>query len=619
MGQFYRQNRSFCPLEIRNQLKTISTMKKLFLFSGLIGMLFLWSCDKSTSINGEDNTSDSSTGADNEETVADSETNNATDHEEDSDYTWETSSEKYITLNGSSIDANVEGASASGSILTITEAGNYNISGNLTDGQIIVNAEDEDLVRLILSGVDITSSNSAPIYIKGAEKVIVVLTDDTSNTLTDGSSYVYDDEEDEEPNATLFSKTNLTLFGGGELTITGNFNDAINCKDGLIITSGTYNITAVDDGIRGKDYLIVNNGTLTVDAVDDGLKSDNDNDTEKGYINVLNGTISIEAGGDAITAETDILVQGGTFNIVTNGSTSSDSSTKGIKAGVNIIIEDGTFIIESNDDAIHSNETITISGGTFTIDADDDGIHADYDLTINDGDILIQSSYEGIESASGNITINGGEIDITSSDDGINVSAGGDSSGGGGNPGGGFRGSTSSTSSSYYLYINGGTTVVNATGDGIDSNGSVEITDGTVIVNGPTSSGNGALDYDASFYHNGGILIAVGSSGMFQTPSSSSDQKSVVVTFRSTQSAGTLLHLETGSGDQVFTFEPAKKYQAAVFSFPSFTSGTTFVLYKGGSISGEGEYGLYTSGTYSGGSEVSSFTVSNSITSITSN
>ncbi len=593
-------------------------MKKTVLLTALVAVLLNFGCEKSTSVNGEDNNSSSDTAADNEDTVADSDTNNAADHDEDSDYTWNASDELYITLNGSSISENVDGADAQGSTLSITDAGTYNITGTLTDGQIIVDAEDEDLVRIILNGVDITSSNSAPIYIKSAQKVLIVLNENTTNVLTDGSTYVYDDEEDEEPNATLFSKTNLSVFGEGTLTINGNFNDAINCKDGLIIASGTYNITAVDDGIRGKDYLIIKNGTINIESGGDGFKSDNDSDTEKGYINISNGEINITASGDAIAAETDILITGGSLDLTTQGSSYSDTSTKALKAGVNIIVEEGTFTIQSNDDAIHSNETITISGGTFDISAGDDGIHADYDLTINDGIITINKSYEGLESSNGNVTINGGEIDITSSDDGINVSAGGDSGGGGQMPGGGRQFSTTA-SSSYYLYINGGTIVVNATGDGLDSNGSIQVTGGTILVNGPTSSGNGALDYDVSYYHNGGFLIAVGSSGMLQTPSSASEQKSMVVTFRSSQSAGSLLHLETSSGEHIFTFEPAKTYQSAVFSFPELTSGSSFVLYKGGSIDGTGDHGLYTDGNYSGGSEVSSFTVSSNITSITAN
>ncbi|MDD5766836.1 MAG: carbohydrate-binding domain-containing protein, partial [Candidatus Marinimicrobia bacterium] len=349
---------------------------------------------------------------------------NCDDHEDSDDYSWNTSSVIPITLNGSSINVTGSGATVSGTKVTVTSTGNYSISGTLSDGQIIVNTEDEGTVRLILNGANITSSTSAPIHIISAKKVVLVLADTTQNYVTDASSYSSSTEEDA-PNATIFSMSDLTIFGNGILTVDANYNDGIASKDGLIIKSGTININSVDDGIRGKDYLIVKNGNITVKSGGDGLKSDNEDDSSKGYISIEAGTLNITSGGDAIAAETDVLISNGTISLTSGGGSGyavGTISTKGIKAIVNTIIDDGTITINSADDALHSNGCLVINGGTFSISSGDDGVHADSILGINGGDILIKKSYEGIESAA--IIITDGTIHVTSSDDGINAAGG---------------------------------------------------------------------------------------------------------------------------------------------------------------------------------------------------
>ena len=146
------------------------------------------------------------------------------------------------------------------------------------------------------------------------------------------------------------------------------------------------------------------------------------------------------------------------------------------------------------------------------------------------------------------------------SDDGLNVAGGNDGSGinrpGGG--GGGFN----PPDTNYYLYLNGGYIVVDAAGDGIDVNGSIEMTDGVVIVNGPTSSMNGALDYDGSFKITGGFLVAAGSSGMAQAPGNASTQNSLLLNFNSSRQAGSLVHIQSSAGKGILTFAPTKTYQS---------------------------------------------------------
>ena len=554
--------------------------------------------------------------SDNEGSIDEAEANNIGDHDDPSDYIWDISDVAGIHLNGSSVSENTSGASANGTILTITSAGNYSFSGALTNGQIIVNTEDEGIVRLILNGVDITCSSSAPVYVKRASRVIIVLNKGTENYLTDGNSYNYDDSEEGEPNAVIFSKSDLTVYGEGSLTVNGNFNDGISGKDGLVIASGKIAVVAKDDGIRGKDYLVVKDGDITVEAGGDGFKSDNDNDEGKGYIKVIDGNITITSEGDAITAQSDILIEGGIFNLETNGSAGNysqdNTSVKGIKAGVNIIIDKGVFTLNTSDDAIHSDETITINGGDFYIASGDDGIHSDYTLVFNGGNFEITKSYEGIESADGNIYFNSGNFNVVSSDDGINLAAGGDQMGG---PGQG-PGWNSSSSSECTLFIGGENMVINANGDGIDANGSVEMSGGELVINGPVSNGNGALDYYGSFKMEGGFLIAVGSSGMAEAPSTDSGQNSVKINFRSTEPAGTLVHLQSGEGEEIFTFKPEKKYQSVVFSSPKLKTGQSYDFYLGGSATGTPTNGLYSKGAYTPGTKYTSFTISGVVTNI---
>lgn len=329
----------------------------------------------------------------------------------------------------------------------------------------------------------------------------------------------------------------------------------------------------------------------------------------------MDGQFTIVTGEDAIKAETDLLITTATMDIVTAGgssySYSSSTSAKGLKSGVATVIEGGTYELNTYDDAIHSNGRIQIDNGTYSIASGDDGIHANTSITINAGTFDITKSYEGIESAT--LNLNGGNVYIESSDDGLNAAGGNDASSMG-RPG---QGSFSS-SGNYYIYINGGYYVIDADGDGIDANGSITMTDGTVLVNGPTSSGNGALDYDGTFKLNGGFLIAAGISGMAEAPSSSSSQYCIKATLQYTQSADNIFHIETSDGTSIVTFSPCKSYSSVVFSSPELAQGETYSIYLDGSSSGTSTDGLYSDGNYTKGSLFKSFTISQIITTVSS-
>lgn len=548
----------------------------------------------------------------------------------------------YIEL-GDSISINGEGAKVENNVVTITSAGTYSISGELKYGQIVVSASEEDKVQIQLNNANITSSNSAPIYVKSAKKVVIGLIEGTKNTITDGENYVFEDATTDEPNAAIFSKDDLTIIGTGSLVVNANYNNGITSKDDLKIEGGQITVNAVSDGLRGKDSITILDGKITIDAKEDGMKSSNTEDAEKGYIHIQGGTLNITAGQDGIQAETNAVISNGEINIVSSeGSKNSSSknenwgnwggkqppgtqlpdknntttteetdsiSAKGIKATSNITISGGNINIDSSDNSIHSNDTIVIKGGNIKASSGDDGVHADSKIEINGGDIDITKSYEGIESQS--ITINDGNINVVASDDGINAGGGNDASLTGGRPGE----NNFDSSSKCEIVINGGYIVVDARGDGIDANGSITIKGGTTIVNGPENNGNGSLDYDGSCDISGGILIAAGSAGMAQSPSSTSSQNSVNVAL-SSQQANTIIHIEDEKGNEVITFAPSKQYQSVIVSSPELKTGSTYTVSYGGTSTGESKDGLYTGGKYSGGTKSTSFTVSESVTNL---
>ena len=522
---------------------------------------------------------------------------------------------------GSSITVNGTGVTVDENIVTITQGGTYSLSGTLDDGQVIVNAGDLDQVEILLNGVHLTSSTSAPIYVMNADKTTLTLVEGTESVITDAESYVYEDATVDEPNAAIFSKDDLKINGTGSLIVNANYNNGIASKDDLDIKNGDITINAVNNGLKGKDSIEIDNGTFVINSGDDAIKSDNTTDTTKGWITINNGTFNLTATGDGIQAETDLLINGGTFTIETGGgsenssskssswgvwgipghaqtsSSSSEETTsaKALKAGVNLTVEDGSFNIDSSDDSIHTNDSIVINGGSFTIASGDDGIHADTTLDINGGTIDIIKSYEGLESTT--ITINDGTIHLIASDDGINAAGGNDGSAMNGRPG---QNNFSSTSG--MIYFNGGYVYVNASGDGLDANGSIEMSGGTVIVDGPTDGGNGALDYDATFNISGGLLIASGSNAMLQTPSSSSSQNTIVVS--SNTSSHTLVNIQDSTGTDLITYAPSKSSQVIMISSPEFKTGETYTISTGGTSTGTEIDGLYKGGSYSGGSNV---------------
>jgi hypothetical protein len=543
-----------------------------------------------------------------------------TGSEDENDYIWDNSDVIAIVLNGSSITASSDNVTVDGTKVTINSAGTYKITGTLTNGQLVVNTKDEQLVRLILSGTNITCSNSSPVYIKSGVKTMVVLDDNTENYLTDGTSYIVNSEG--EPDAALFSKSYLSFYGTGSLTVNGKYNDGITGKDGLVIKSGTIKVVSVDDGIRGKDYLIIRDGNITINSGGDGLKSDNEEDTNLGYITIEYGKFTITASaGDAINARTNLSIDDGIFNIITGGGASVTTgssqpgggpgggssgysgtiSEKALKASVSLTVKKGTFSINSADDAIHSNKDVKITDGNFSIATGDDAVHADGSIIIEGGTLNITKCYEGMEGPS--IIINDGNVSIVSVDDSFNAT----------------KGMATEANDGSCLYVNGGNICVNSSnGDGIDSNGNVVMTAGTVIAHGPASSPEVGIDVNGTFNVSGGVLVATGpnSGNMIEAISTTSSQYCIKATTTTTLNASSLFHISDAAGNNIITYKPVRSIYYIVISTPDLKDGAAYSIYTGGISTGLNNNGLYTSGIYSGGTLKKNFTISGKVTNV---
>ena len=437
---------------------------------------------------------------------------------EDDAGTTDTSSATTITLSGSSASAS---GSSSGNVkvdggtVTINSGGTYVISGELSNGRIVVNAPKAD-VRLVLSGASITSSDGPAIDIQDAGDAIVVLAKDSKNTLTDGASYA----SGQEATAALFSSDTLTVTGAGQLDVTGSYKDGISSKNGLIITgSSTINVKAADDGLRGKDYLVVESGTLTVEAGGDALKSSEDNDETKGFISLGKASITLTSSDDAIAATTDVTIKDTTLTITAGGGQANATIEEQAPPGQESTADSTT----PSPKGINAGVSYTQDSGTVTINAADEGLQAPF-INVAGGELSIAAGDDGINASNGDHVIEGHENADTESDDGS------------------------------VLTISGGEVEVSyASSDGIDSNGSAYVKGGIVVVSGQAGEMDGAVDANGETQLvgvTGSPSVSAGDT-LIVTDSSGSQVASVKVDF--TAAAITVLGLTEGQQYTVAT------------------------------------------------------------------
>ena len=410
-----------------------------------------------------------------------------------------------ITLSGKTAACNSSNVQIEDGVVTIKAAGVYVLSGTFTDGTIVVDAGDDDKVQLVLDGVSITAADYAAIYAKNADKVFVTLAEGAGNSLMVSGDYVQTD--DNNVDAVIFAKCDLTLNGTGSLTVKDNMGHGIVSKDDLVVTGGTYTIYSQDHCLNGKDSVRIADGTFNLSCDEDGIHAGND-DQQDGYVYIEGGDINISVGDDALHAEGLLIITG--------------------------------------------------------------------------GDIDVSKSCEGGEGYK--ILVTGGDIDVISSDDGFNAAGGSSGSGDnhdgfGGGPG--MGGVDMDADNDAYILITGGTININANGDGIDSNGCIGITGGSVYVLGPSDNGNGAMDYGICAAITGGEIVAVGGSGMAQGFGDESTQCSALVNFDEWIDAGETITLTDSDGKEVLSYKADKKFNSVVISTSDMKQGDNYTLTVG--------------------------------------
>lgn len=220
--------------------------------------------------------------------------------------TYDEASATLIQMSNMEVTITGAGASIQDNKILITQGGTYIFEGSLTNGQIYVNVSDQEKVQLVLNNVDIFCNTSAPIYISNADKTVITLPEGTVNSVSDSFAPL-----DDTVKGCIYSKDDLTFNGTGTLNVTGNYNNAISCKNDLTIVDGTYNLTATNNGLKGNDSISILTCTMKIVSMDDGCKVDNDTDADKGYLFIAGGSFDITANDDCFQSTRAFIIQGG--------------------------------------------------------------------------------------------------------------------------------------------------------------------------------------------------------------------------------------------------------------------------------------------------------------------
>ena len=475
---------------------------------------------------------------------------------EDTDVTHADDAENYrvsITGDFTVTSDTSDGVTQSGSVYTITKAGEYTVAGLLSEGQLIVDAGDENEVTIVLNGTSITCSSGSPIYVKNASEVKIKSEENSFNEVIDNRAEATEDSSDDAGNAAIYATCDLKLVGKGALVVTANYNNGIQSKDDLSIKNVIVKVTAVNNAFKGNDAVDIESGNIiAISAKGDGIKTSNSSlsnkGNQKGIVTITGGNIDIYAACDGIDASygVDISVDGN-LNIYTDtyseyseevtSSGSSSGTSAGHGSSGNKTASANTVSYVAASDTIANapggfgggnmggmdgqnggnkagddrpgmpgdfNESGNSSGQSYSTK----GIKAESEISISGFTINICSTDDGIhansdsgvletgEDGKGTIVINGGSITISSTDDGINACTG--------------DGKTSPIVNVTAGYID--VTTTSGDTDGIDSNGNYVQTGGFVLVKGGSSSGNvsGSIDVDGTVTITGGTCVALG-------------------------------------------------------------------------------------------------------------
>ena len=501
-------------------------------------------------------------------------------HYTNEDLTWDSSGEKTIDLANPTA---TDGVSVENGTITITSGGTDRLSGEYS-GQVKIEAGKSDTVRLVLDNAKITNSTGAAINVVSAAEAIIYTAAGTTNTVADEANYTATGDDD--PDAAIYSTANLTLTGEGSLSVEGAYEEGIHTTGGLVIASGTLEVNAANTGIKGKDYVDITGGIVNVTAAQDGIKSTSTDDESMGFTRLSAGSVTVSAGDDGLKAPRTLEISGGTLNI--------EKSNEGIEAQyINIL--DGDVTVNSTDDGI--NASLKDSSSDTSSDTTSGTAAAGQQTQQNQNGQAQQASVGGGAAPGGSQDSTGQNQNMPQSPAGGTGQPPAD----GTMPGGG--GGTFEVVDAA-INISGGTVVVNAEGDGIDSNGTATFSGGTVTVNGPAAGGNNALDSNGDLLLNGGTVTTGSTADMFEAPSSASTSGYLKITDSSALTQGSTVQVTDSSG-------------AVVANYKITTSGVQLVLVSNKNIvKGQSYTVSVTSGSVdaasttaaSGASELGSFT-----------
>lgn len=551
-------------------------------------------------------------------------------HYSEQDLSWDTSSETAIDLSNPTA---TDGVTVEDGTLTITKAGTYKLSGEY-QGQIKVETADSDAVRLVLDNANITNSSGAALNVVNADEVILYSASGTTNTISDGADYTATGEDD--PDAVVYSKADLTIAGEGTLKVNGNHEDGIHTSDGLVIASGTLEVNAANTGIKGKDYVDILGGTINVTAQQDGIKSTNDTDEGQGWTRLSNGTVTVNAGDDGFKASRVVEISGGSLTVeqsdegieaqyinVSGGDVNVTSADDGMNASLK------TSNSESTDSSANTSDTAnqqqnnqqqgSIPGGqqSGTSNQQQQGMGQPPAMSGTSQDGTSQNGTTGTGQQQNNTQNQGNQnmgqppaMPGGNAQDGTsqNGTTGTGQQGMGQPPQGGMPGGGGGTFEVIDAAINvsGGHVTVNAEGDGIDSNGVTTLSGGTLIVNGPSQGGNAALDTNGDLLLNGATVLSGSTADMFEAPSTNSTSGYLKLTNSSGFEQGSTVQVADSSGKVVANYKVTKSnVQLVLVSSSSIVKGQSYTAYTTTSAVDSNAASLA-----SGATELGSFTAS---------
>jgi hypothetical protein len=519
-----------------------------------------------------------------------------------------------VTLAAEGADIVAQGISPDGSLAI---SGNYNFN-------------------LYLNGLGLTNANGAAINNTGSGAMNLTLVEGTTNRLLDGV--------DSGDKAALYSKGNLAVAGNGTLEMRGQKGHAIASNGSFSQTGGTIWVKeAAKDGVNAKSVSI-SGGSFTARTTGDGIQGDNGVSITGGTFAIIttaddvkvhgvksDGNIVIGAmdaspplmtitvygsGSKCLSADGNLSIHSGVLTLntagdgfwdTTSGEDDKTTACAALKCDGDLLIDGGELTILSTGTGgkgISVDGDITISGGVLDVttsgeayvysskyDTKSKAIKSDNNITINDGTISIKTYTDGAEGLECEYTlaIKGGSIEISSYDDAINAS-------------GGANGRSGS------ILISGGEIFCSSSNnDGIDSNGTITISGGTIVSMGTTKPEEGFDCDNNTFTISGGTLIGLG--GATSKPTASTTTQCTV---ECNVSYSDLYHIEASDGSEIMTFKTPRTYSGTVcmlFSGGGFVKGASYTLYSGGSVAeGPNFHGLYPGAAYTKGTAAGTFT-----------